>query len=205
MKVAIYSRVSKIDQHPELQTEELKSYVELRKDWEVFDIYEDKISGAKESRPKLDELMRDARERRFSHVVFWKVDRLGRNTYHLFQILDEWNNLGITYSISTLGIDTNTSTGKLIFGLLAQVAEFERQLIIERTRLSINSIQKKLKKDGSYKAEKSGRIITQLGRPKGSKDKKQRIRRGYFLRDYKKRRPRKPSSYYTDKIPTINN
>jgi DNA invertase Pin-like site-specific DNA recombinase len=184
MKVAIYARVSTKDQNPENQMVELKEYVANHKDYVLVDIYEEKISGMKDSRPQLDRMLQDARQHRFEHVIFWKVDRLGRNTLHLFQIVDEWKKLGITFSVTTLGIDTSTVIGNFVFGLLAQVAELERTFIVERTNLAVKNIKKKLEK-GSYKA-KSGRVITQLGRPKGKKDTKPRKKRGYFLREYPK-------------------
>jgi DNA invertase Pin-like site-specific DNA recombinase len=184
MNVVIYCRVSTVDQNPENQLVELKEHVSNHKDYVLVDTYEEKISGTKTTRPQLDRLLQDARLHRFEHVIFWKVDRLGRNTLHLFQIIDEWKKLGITFSVTTLGIDTSTTMGSFVFGLLAQVAELERAFIVERTNLSIKNIKKKLAK-GKYKA-KSGRVITMLGRPKGSKDKHQRQRRGYFLREYPK-------------------
>ena len=185
MKIAIYVRVSKEDQHPENQEIELRNYVENHPDMALFDVYEDRISGIKDSRPALDRLMQDARKHLFNHVIIWKVDRLGRSTAHFHQIMDEWNKLGITFSISTLGIDTSTPVGKFVTGLLSQVAELERQFIIDRINLSLNRAKKSIEEKGYY-ITKEGKKITQLGRPKGKKDGKIRNKSGYYQRWSKK-------------------
>ena len=172
MTVALYCRVSKLDQHPENQKIQLKEFAK-RNNFEIYDIYIDKISGAKESRPRLNDLMTDARKKMFNAVIIWKVDRLGRSVAHMSQIIQEWQNLGIALIITTLGIDTRTPTGKLILGILSQIAEFERELIRERILL------------GLERRKKQGKP---LGRPKGSKDKNPKGRRksGYYMRWAKK-------------------
>ncbi|EMR75595.1 site-specific recombinase, DNA invertase Pin [Thermoplasmatales archaeon SCGC AB-540-F20] len=168
MKVAIYVRVSKEDQHPENQILELTEYAESRKDIKgIYHTYVDKISGVKDSRPALNELMMDARERKFDAVLVWKLDRLGRSLQHLIQIIQEWNNLGIQFICKTQDIDTTKPSGELIFHIFGAIAQFERKLIIERINL------------GLERARKQGK---HLGRPKGSKDKKRRKKGGYYLR-----------------------
>lgn len=168
MKVALYCRVSKLDQHAENQEIELKDYSK-RNNFEIYKIYIDRISGAKDTRPALNDLMTDARKKRFNAVIVWKVDRLGRSVAHMTQVIQEWQNLGIDLIITTLGIDTRTPTGKLILGILKQIAEFERELIRERILL------------GLERRKKQGKP---LGRPKGSKDKNPKGRRksGYYRR-----------------------
>ena len=166
MKVAIYVRVSKEDQHPENQIYELEEFAKDR-NFDVYYTYVDKISGAKDSRPALNELMIDSREKRFDAVLVWKLDRLGRSLQHLIQIIQEWNNLGIDFICKTQPIDTTTNEGKLIFHIFGAIAEFERGIIRER----INS--------GLDRARRQGK---KLGRPKGSKDKKRRKKGGYYLR-----------------------
>ena len=166
MKVAIYVRVSKEDQHPENQIYELEEFAKDR-NFDVYYTYVDKISGSKDSRPALNELMIDSREKRFDAVLVWKLDRLGRSLQHLIQIIQEWNNLGIDFICKTQPIDTTTNEGKLIFHIFGAIAEFERGIIRER----INS--------GLDRARRQGK---KLGRPKGSKDKKRRKKGGYYLR-----------------------
>ena len=183
-KVAIYCRVSTIDQHPENQLKVLRDYVERHtdvngdKDLEVFDEYIDITSGSKKSRTHLNRLMNDARKHCFKTVVFWKVDRLARKNLVFYQILEEWNHLGVTYSVTTLGIDTSTPVGSLVVGLLQQVAVLERENIIERTNLALNRIQDNIRKQG-YHITKDGKRIKKLGRPKGSGDKHSRKTGGY--------------------------
>jgi len=181
MKVAIYVRVSTLDQNPENQKVELLDYIKRFNEYELYKVYEDKVSGAKDSRPQLDQLMQDSRKKLFNHVIFWKVDRLGRNAIHTQTVAEEWKKLGITFTITTLGIDTSTPAGKFIFGIFAQFAEMERALIIERTNLAMNRIKKALKENKVY-ITKAGKEIKKLGRPKGKKDSGPRRRGGYFKR-----------------------
>jgi len=180
-KTAIYVRVSTLDQHPENQLLELEEYVNLQPDLELWDIYEDKTSGAKESRPALNRLMNDARKRKFQHVVFWKVDRLGRNAIHTQTVVNEWKKLGITFTITTLNIDTKTPAGEFIFALFAQFAQMERALIVERVNAGLNRVKKNIE-DKGYHVTDEGKKIKKLGRPKGSKDKKKRRKSGYYQR-----------------------
>jgi DNA invertase Pin-like site-specific DNA recombinase len=199
-KVAIYARVSTLDQHPENQIIELEDYVKRSTGYELFKVYEDKISGTKDTRPSLDVLMQDARKRLFEHVIFWKVDRLGRSALHTYQIIEEWKKYGITFSITTLGVDTSTPVGKFVFGIMAQYAELEREQIVERTNLAMNRIKKEIKEKGYY-VTKDGKKITTFGRPKGKKDSEPRKKRGYYLRNYKKGSP--PKNDDNDKVETI--
>lgn len=183
MKVSIYARVSTEDQQTENQTEELQEYVNNHRNWELYETYTDKITGKSDRRPGLDRLMQDARKRKFNHIVFWKVDRLARNSLVFFQVLDEWENLGITYSVASLGIDTNTSHGKFVVGILEQVAELGRRDIVEKTNLALKRIKRNIDKKG-FHITKDGKKITSLGRPKGKKDNPSKPRRksGYFER-----------------------
>lgn len=183
MKTVIYARVSTMDQHPENQIVELKEYVSNQPRLHLVDVYEDKVSGAKESRPALDRLMQDARAHKFEHVIFWKVDRLGRNAIHTQTVISEWKKLGISFTITTLGIDTNTPTGEFIFGIFAQFAQMERALFVERVNLGVKRVRKNLKDKGEHET-RSGSVITKMGRPKGSKDKDVRRKSGYYMRWY---------------------
>lgn len=170
MKVALYARVSKLDQHPENQEVELRQYAKTH-NFEIVDVYEDRISGAKSTRPGLDRLMQDARAGKFKTVICWKIDRLGRSVPHMVQVIQEWRNLGIDLIITTLGFDTSTPTGKLVLGVLMQIAEFERELIRERILLGLERKKREYAKQGK-----------KLGRPKGAHDKKRRTTSGYVLR-----------------------
>jgi len=166
MKVAIYVRTSKLDQHPENQLIELREYAK-QQGWVVYKEYTDQISGAKESRPALNDLMRDARDKCFDAVLIWKLDRLGRSLQHLIQIIQEWQNKGVNFICKTQNIDTTTPSGRLVFHIFGAIAEFERQLIRERILL------------GLARRKKEGKV---MGRPMGSKDKKRRRTSGYINR-----------------------
>ena len=132
-RVAAYLRVSTDDQTVENQRRELAAYIEAR-GWTVTREYADEgISGSKERRPALDELMRDAKRRRFDMVIVWSLDRLGRNLRHLVTLLDELQGLNIALVSLRDGLDLSTAAGRLQMQILAALAEFERSRLRERT------------------------------------------------------------------------
>jgi DNA invertase Pin-like site-specific DNA recombinase len=131
MKAAIYARVSTFDQEPENQLQELRRYATAR-DWTSAEYVDRGVSGAKDRRPALDELLRAARRRRFDVLVCWRLDRLGRNLRHLITLLDELQALGIAFVSLAEGIDATTPAGKLQMHILGAIAEFERERIRER-------------------------------------------------------------------------
>ena len=133
-KVAIYARVSTDMQDVDKQVQELKSIALLQK-YMVFDVYSDVVSGTKDSRPELNRMMFDMRKGCFDTIMIYKLDRLGRSLKHLITICEEFHNKGIDLIVTSQGIDTSTATGKLLFNILGSVAEFERELISERTKL----------------------------------------------------------------------
>lgn len=128
MRAAIYARVSTTDQHVENQLAELRQYVE-RRGWTVVEYVDKGVSGAKDRRPALDELLKAARRRRFDVLACWRLDRLGRNLRHLILLLDELQALGIAFVTLGEGIDTSTPVGRLQLQILSAIAEFERSRI----------------------------------------------------------------------------
>src|SRR6202795_1589178 len=98
MKAAIYARVSTVDQEPENQLQELRRYVEAR-GWTAKEYVDRGVSGAKDRRPALDQLLIDARRRRFDVVICWRLDRLGRNLKHLITLLEALQAPGIAFVI----------------------------------------------------------------------------------------------------------
>ena len=164
MKVALYARVSKADesQDPENQLMRLVAYANER-GWEIFDRYVDMASGADAHRPELDRMMRDAKARRFSLVLTTKVDRMARSTINLYAVLSELESRGLKFECTDQDVSTNTPTGKLLLSVLAGVAEFERELIRERT------------KAGLTRARAQGK---RLGRPRKAVD----MARAHILR-----------------------
>jgi DNA invertase Pin-like site-specific DNA recombinase len=132
-RVAVYLRVSTDDQTVENQRRELVAYIDGR-GWTVTSEYADEgISGSKERRPALDELLQDARRRRFDMVIVWSLDRLGRNLRHLVTLLDELQGLNIALVSLRDGLDLSTAAGRLQMQILAALAEFERSRLRERT------------------------------------------------------------------------
>jgi len=158
MKIAIYCRVSTEEQDAKKQEFELLEFSKSR-NYEVFDVYTDVISGSKDSRPSLNNLMQDAYNHKFDSLLIWKLDRLGRSLQHLIDIVNKFNLWNINLICKTQDIDTSTPNGKLLFHIFGAVAEFERDLIRERTKL------------GLKRAKNVG---------KRGKDKKPRKRGGYF-------------------------
>jgi DNA invertase Pin-like site-specific DNA recombinase len=92
------------------------------------------VSGSKESRPALDRLRKAAKRREFDVVLVYRYDRFARSLKHLVDALAEFDSLGIHFVSLHEGVDTSTPNGKLVFGIFASIAEFERQLIIARTK-----------------------------------------------------------------------
>ena len=138
MKTAIYARVSTTDQTNAIQIRELKEYVE-RRGWELAGSYQDQMSGAKASRPGVDQLMADARRRKFDIVVVWKLDRFGRSLVHCVSGIQELASLGIRFIATSQGLDTDESNpaSQLLLHILAAVAQFERELILDHTHAAI--------------------------------------------------------------------
>jgi DNA invertase Pin-like site-specific DNA recombinase len=134
MKAAIYGRVSTTAQDTNLQMREVRQFVQ-RRGWQIAEEYIDKgISGSKEKRPALDKLMYEAKRRRFDAVVVYRYDRFARSLRHLVNALEEFRALGIEFVSIHEGVDTSTPNGRLVFGIFASIAEFERELIRARVR-----------------------------------------------------------------------
>src|SRR5678815_672210 len=131
MRAAIYARVSTLDQEPENQLVEVRRYVQAR-GWTAVEYVDRGVSGAKDRRPALDQLVTDARRRRFDVVVCWRLDRLGRNLKHLITLLEELQALGVAFVSLNEGIDATTPAGRLQMHILGAIAEFERERIRER-------------------------------------------------------------------------
>jgi DNA invertase Pin-like site-specific DNA recombinase len=132
VRAAIYARVSTLDQEPENQLVELRRYVAAR-GWTGVEYVDRGVSGAKDRRPALDQLLADAKRRRFDVLVCWRLDRLGRNLRHLILLLDELHAIGVAFISLAEGIDATTPAGRLQLHVLGAIAEFERARLRERT------------------------------------------------------------------------
>jgi DNA invertase Pin-like site-specific DNA recombinase len=137
MRVALYCRVSTKDQRCDMQLRDLRTYCSARGLTIIREFIDTGHSGAKDSRPKLDELMADARKRKFDLVVVWRFDRFARSTKHLLLALEEFRSLGIQFISFQENIDTSSALGQAMFTIVAAVAQLERDLIRERVNAGI--------------------------------------------------------------------
>ena len=131
--VAIYMRVSTIDQHPETQLHDLRAMAQQR-GFNIVAEYTDRISGTKAKRPGLDDLLRDARRGRFQVVLVWACDRIARSVRHFLEVLDELNHLEVEFVSFRENLDTGGPLGRAVVIIIGAIAELERNLIIERVR-----------------------------------------------------------------------
>jgi len=161
-RVGIYARVSTSDQTAENQLLELRRYVQAR-GWNATEYVDTGVSGAKDRRPALDQLTLDARRHRVDAVICWKLDRLGRNLRHLVMLLDEWQSRGIAFITLGEGIDTSTAAGRLVAGILASIAEFERARVQERIHAGLRRAREQGKRLGRRKNGASVRLDSCAG------------------------------------------
>jgi DNA invertase Pin-like site-specific DNA recombinase len=130
-----------------------------RRGWDVSGEYVDVgISGSKERRPQLDRLLTDCRKRRVDAVVVYRYDRFARSLRQLVNALEEFRSLGIEFVSLHEGVDTSTANGRLVFGIFATIAEFERELIRDRVRSGIASAR--------AKGRRIGRPVVEVDRSK---------------------------------------
>jgi DNA invertase Pin-like site-specific DNA recombinase len=161
MRVATYARVSTKDQSCALQVRDLQTYCVARK-FTIFREYVDEgESGAQSSRPELNNLMADARKRKFDSVIVWRFDRFARSTKHLLLALEEFRSLGIQFISYQENIDTSSPLGQALFTIVSAVAQLERDLIRERVNAGIRH------------ARACGK---QLGRPRRIVDREELVR-----------------------------
>jgi DNA invertase Pin-like site-specific DNA recombinase len=149
-RVAIYARVSTTNhgQDASMQTRELRQFAEAR-GWTISGEYIDAgVSGSKDSRPELNRLMTDAHKRRFDVVCVWRFDRFARSVSHLMRALETFKALGIDFVSYSEQMDTSTPAGKMVFTVLAAVAELERSLIVERVKAGLRNARAEGKRIG---------------------------------------------------------
>jgi len=145
-RVALYARVSTTEQSTDSQLLDLRRYVRER-GWDIFREFVDEgISGTKDSRPALNELMNDAKKRRFGVVLVWRFDRFARSTKHLILALEEFKNLGIDFVSYQENIDTSSPLGSAIFTIISAVAQLERDIIAERVKAGLRRAKENGKK-----------------------------------------------------------
>jgi DNA invertase Pin-like site-specific DNA recombinase len=154
-RAALYMRISTKGhgQTTETQALALREYAAHRGFVIVEEYRDEGISGAKDSRPALDRLMKDARARKFDVVVVARFDRFARSVSHLLRALEEFGHLGVDFVSLSESIDTSTPVGKMIFTVLGAVAELERNLIKERVHMGISRARKQGKTLGRPRVE----------------------------------------------------
>lgn len=141
-----YMRISKADGS---QTTNLQFDALVAAGVDPEHIYEDAASGAKDDRPDLAACIKSLRKG--DTLVVWKLDRLGRSLRHLVEITENFNSRGIGLKVLTgqgANIDTTTAAGRMVFGIFAALAEFERELISERTKAGLAAARARGRKGG---------------------------------------------------------
>ena len=142
-RAVIYARVSTLRQDESLQLADLRELAK-RHEWDIVTEYIDRgVSGSKESREELDKLMKDAKRKKFDVVMVWKFDRFARSMKHLVTALEEFRILGIDFVSHQEAVDTATPMGTAMFGMIAVMAQFERELIRERVRAGLENAKRK--------------------------------------------------------------
>ena len=139
-KVAIYCRVSTStkDQTTENQLRELTAYCE-RMGYEVVKVYEDEVSGAKsrEKRPAYSELCKDAFLKKFDVIIGWDVSRFGRSMKEFVHFLSDMDDKGIGVVAVKNGLDTSSSSGRMMMKLIGVLEEWNREMLVERTNAGL--------------------------------------------------------------------
>jgi DNA invertase Pin-like site-specific DNA recombinase len=144
-RAALYARISTLNhgQDPVVQLRELREFCHQR-GFAIAQEYVDKgISGSRERRPALDKLLADCGKRLVDAVVVYRYDRFARSLRQLVNALEEFRSLGIDFISIHEGVDTSTPNGRLVFGIFASIAEFERELIRDRVRSGLAAARAK--------------------------------------------------------------
>ena len=133
-RVALYARVSTLDQTTANQLFDLRQMAAQRGFTVIEEYVDHGISGTRARRPALDKMMNDARHGRFDIVLVWAADRLARSVKHFVEVLSELDHLGIAFISFREQIDTAGPLGRAVMIIVSAIAELERSLIVERVR-----------------------------------------------------------------------
>jgi DNA invertase Pin-like site-specific DNA recombinase len=163
MPLAAYARCSTPDQRLDPQIDALRAYAQ-RRGAELVEFTDAGVSGRNDRRPGLDAMMAAISRREVNAVVITKLDRLARSTRHLCALSDEFKALGVDLIVLDQAIDTSTPSGKLLFDVLAAVAEFEHGLIRERTLAGLAAARRRGKKLGRPKAHRQAKLLARVRR-----------------------------------------
>ena len=147
-RVAIYGRVSTEGQNVDLQLAELNDFI-AKRGWRLVGEYVDRgVSGSQESRPALNQLMNDARQRRLDVIAVWKLDRFARSVKHVVVALSEFEALGIAFVSLKDNLDLTTPSGRFMFQIIAAFGELERAIIAERVKAGLQNAKRRGKRLG---------------------------------------------------------
>ena len=152
-KVAIYTRVSTLDQTIDNQLIELRDHCS-KMGWEVVKEYADEgLSGtlSRDKRPALNALINDAYRKRFDSVVCWDISRIGRSMKELILFLSDMKDRGIGICSVRQGFDTSTSMGEIMFQFVGILSSWEREMIRERTLAGLERARREGKTLGRRK------------------------------------------------------
>ncbi len=155
--LGLYARVSTKEQGTEPQLDVLRDYAERRSE-PAEEFVDHGVSGRKDQRPALDLILAAARRRELGTIVVTKLDRLARSVRHLTNLVAEFEALGVDLVVIDQGIDTSTPTGKLLFHVLAAIGEFERDLIVDRTKAGMAAARRRGRLPGRPRALDRGQI-----------------------------------------------
>ena len=145
-----------------MQMRDLRAYCAARGFTIIREYIDIGQSGAKDSRPELNELMADARKRKFDSILVWRFDRFARSTKHLLLGLEEFRSLGIQFISYQENIDTSRPLGQALFTIVSAVAQLERDLIRERVSAGIRNARANGKKLGRPRVKANLEEILQL-------------------------------------------
>jgi DNA invertase Pin-like site-specific DNA recombinase len=135
-----------------MQLAELREYAQ-RRGWHVTNEYVDLgVSGSRESRPEFNRMMADAHSRAFDAIACWKLDRMGRSLKHLVNTLADLQAYGVAFISLRDNLDLSTPSGRLMFHVVAAMAEFERALIRERVSAGIQAARNRGQRIGRPRA-----------------------------------------------------
>lgn len=148
--VAMYARVSTDRQDTDNQMIRLREWA-TNNGWTVYNEYVDVASGKNTRRPSLTKMLEDAKMHRFDTIIAVKIDRIGRSVLDFKNIMEKLEAWDVKIKMLDQDIDTSTASGRFMITMLSAVAEFEREVIVERVN------------DGLRRAEKEGKVF---GRPK---------------------------------------
>lgn len=171
-KIALYCRVSLSNGSQTTENQKIRLVEYAKNNGFTYDLYEETESTRK-TRPVKQTLLARLRNNEYDAVAVYKLDRWARSSTELILDTKELLDKGVGFVSISDNLDFSTAAGKLHFQILSAFAEFERELIRERTI------------EGLRRAKQQGK---QAGRPKGSKDKKKRRKSGYFVREANKRK-----------------